>query len=68
VFAASAYNLLQTERPVKEIVKHYYYEIVGPNWPAERALIERFEKGVGRPASHKTDCVAIGFASRSQEA
>ncbi len=44
VFAASAYNLLQTDRPVKEIVKHYYYQIVGPYWPPERALIERFEQ------------------------
>jgi ubiquinone/menaquinone biosynthesis C-methylase UbiE len=44
VFAASAYNLLRTDRPVKEIVKRYYYEIVGPYWPPERALIEKFEE------------------------
>jgi SAM-dependent methyltransferase len=44
VFAASAYNLLRTDRPVKEIVKRYYYEIVGPYWPPERALIEQFDK------------------------
>ena len=42
VFAASAYNLLRTDRPIKEIVRRYYYEIVGPYWPSERALIERF--------------------------
>ena len=42
VFAASAYNLLRTERPIKEIVRRYYYEIVGPYWPPERALIEQF--------------------------
>jgi len=44
VFAASAYNLLRTDRPVKEIVERYYYEIVGPYWPPERALIEQFDK------------------------
>ncbi|HST29405.1 MAG TPA: class I SAM-dependent methyltransferase [Chthoniobacterales bacterium] len=42
LFAASAYNLLQTERSIKDIVGHYYYEIVGPYWPPERALIEQF--------------------------
>jgi SAM-dependent methyltransferase len=42
VFAASAYNLLETEKPIKEIIRRYYYEIVGPYWPPERALIERF--------------------------
>ena len=42
VFAASAYNLLRSDRPIKEIVRRYYYEIVGPYWPPERALIERF--------------------------
>ena len=44
VFAASAYNLLGTDRPIKEIVQRYYYEIVGPYWPPERALIEQFPK------------------------
>jgi len=43
VFAASAYNLLRTERPIKEIVTRYYYDVVGPYWPPERALIEKFE-------------------------
>lgn len=42
VFAASAYNLLRTDRPIKEIIRRYYYEIVGPYWPPERALIEQF--------------------------
>src|SRR6202030_2338563 len=44
VFAASAYNLLRTDRPIKEIIRRYYYEIVGPYWPPERALIEQFSK------------------------
>jgi ubiquinone/menaquinone biosynthesis C-methylase UbiE len=42
VFAASAYNHLRTDRPIKEIIKQYYFEIVGPYWPPERALIEKF--------------------------
>jgi SAM-dependent methyltransferase len=42
VFAASAYNLLHSEQAIDEIVNRYYYEIVGPFWPPERALIERF--------------------------
>ena len=41
-FAASAYNLLRTDRSIKEIVRRYYYEIVGPYWPPERKLIEGF--------------------------
>lgn len=44
VFAASAYNLLRTERQIKEIIRGYYYDIVGPYWPPERALIEQFSK------------------------
>ena len=44
VFAASAYNLLRGEQPIKEIVRRYYYKIVGPYWPPERALIEKFEE------------------------
>jgi len=44
VFAASAYNLLQTDKLIKDIVGHYYYEVVGPYWPPERALIEKFEE------------------------
>jgi SAM-dependent methyltransferase len=44
VFAASAYNHLRIERPIEEIIKRYYYEIVGPYWPPERVLIEQFSK------------------------
>jgi SAM-dependent methyltransferase len=44
VFAASAYNHLRTDKPIQEIIKRYYYEIVGPYWPPERALIEQFEE------------------------
>ncbi|MBV9618990.1 MAG: class I SAM-dependent methyltransferase [Verrucomicrobia bacterium] len=44
VFAASAYNHLRIDKPIQEIIKRYYYEIVGPYWPPERALIEQFEE------------------------
>jgi SAM-dependent methyltransferase len=42
VLAASAYNLLQIEPAIDEIVNRYYYEVVGPFWPPERQLVERF--------------------------
>jgi SAM-dependent methyltransferase len=44
VFAASAYNHLRTDKPIQEIIKRYYYEVVGPYWAPERALIEQFEE------------------------
>jgi ubiquinone/menaquinone biosynthesis C-methylase UbiE len=44
IFAASAYNQLRTDQPIQEIIKRYYYEIVGPYWPPERALIEQFSE------------------------
>lgn len=44
VFAASAYNHLRIDKAINEIIKRYYYEIVGPYWPPERALIEQFSK------------------------
>jgi SAM-dependent methyltransferase len=44
VFAASAYNHVRTDKPIKEVIKRYYYDIVGPYWPPERALIEEFQK------------------------
>jgi SAM-dependent methyltransferase len=42
VLAASAYNLLQIEPVIDEVVNRYYYEVVGPFWPPERRLVERF--------------------------
>src|SRR6266446_4060881 len=42
VLAASAYNLLQIEPAIDEIVNQYYYEVVGPFWPPERKLVEQF--------------------------
>jgi ubiquinone/menaquinone biosynthesis C-methylase UbiE len=42
VLAASAYNLLHIEAAVDAIVNRYYHEVVGPFWPPERELVERF--------------------------
>jgi SAM-dependent methyltransferase len=42
VLAASAYNLLQIEPTIDQIVNRYYYEVVGPCWPPERKLVENF--------------------------
>jgi SAM-dependent methyltransferase len=42
VLAASTYNLLHIEPAVDEVVNRYYYEVVGPFWPPERRLVERF--------------------------
>ena len=43
ILAASAYNLLQIEPAIDEIVNRYYYEVVGPFWPPERKLVENFD-------------------------
>jgi len=42
VLAASAYNLLQIEPAIDEVVNRYYYEVVGPFWPPKRELVEHF--------------------------
>jgi SAM-dependent methyltransferase len=42
VFAASAYNLLEIDPPIDEIVRRYYYEVVGPFWAPERKVVETF--------------------------
>lgn len=44
VLAATAYNLLQISPGIDQVLNRYYYEIVGPFWPAERALVERFRE------------------------
>jgi SAM-dependent methyltransferase len=44
VLAASAYNLLHVEPAIDEVINRYYYEVVGPFWPPERVLIEKFEE------------------------
>jgi SAM-dependent methyltransferase len=42
VLGASAYNLLHIEPAIDEVVNRYYYQVVGPFWPPERALVENF--------------------------
>jgi SAM-dependent methyltransferase len=42
ILAVSAYNLLQIEPEIDEVVNRYYYEVVGPYWPPERKLVEQF--------------------------
>jgi len=42
ILAASAYNLLQIEPAIDEVVNRYYSEVVGPFWPPERELVEHF--------------------------
>jgi SAM-dependent methyltransferase len=42
VLAASAYNLLEIESAIDEVVNRYYYEVVGSFWPPERKLVEQF--------------------------
>jgi SAM-dependent methyltransferase len=42
VLTASAYNLLHIEKAIDEVVNRYYYEVVGPFWPPERELVEKF--------------------------
>jgi SAM-dependent methyltransferase len=42
ILAASAYNLLHVEPAIDEVMNRYYYDVVGPFWPAERKLVEQF--------------------------
>jgi SAM-dependent methyltransferase len=45
VFAASAYKFFHIAPAIDEIVNHRYYEtVVGPFWPPERVLVEKFEE------------------------
>ena len=45
VFAASAYKFFHITPEVDELVnQRYYHEIVGPFWPPERVLVEKFEE------------------------
>jgi SAM-dependent methyltransferase len=42
VLAVSAYNLLDIEKAIDQVVNRYYYEVVGSFWPPERELVEQF--------------------------
>jgi SAM-dependent methyltransferase len=43
VVAAWAYKLAQVDPAIDRVVNHYYSEVVGAHWPAERVLVEKFE-------------------------
>ena len=40
LFAAWSYNLLRVGGAVDEVILHYYTQVVGPFWPAERKWVE----------------------------
>ena len=45
VLAASAYKFFRITPEIDQLINHHYYDkIVGPFWPAERVLVERFEE------------------------
>jgi SAM-dependent methyltransferase len=44
VLAAWAYKLATVSPAIDTIVHHYYSDVVGPYWPAERVLVEKFEE------------------------
>ena len=44
VLAASAYNLLHIQPAIDEVINRYYFEVVGPFWPPERVLVEKFDE------------------------
>jgi len=45
VLAASAYRFFHITSEIDQLVNHRYHdEIVGPFWPQERELVEKFEK------------------------
>jgi ubiquinone/menaquinone biosynthesis C-methylase UbiE len=45
VLAASAYKFLHITPEVDHLINHRYYDkVVGPFWPPERMLVERFEE------------------------
>jgi SAM-dependent methyltransferase len=44
VLAAWAYKLASVTLSIDVIVNHYYSDVVGDYWPAERVLVEKFEE------------------------
>jgi SAM-dependent methyltransferase len=44
VIAAWAYKLATVTEKIDAVVNHYYSQVVGSYWPAERVLVERFEE------------------------
>lgn len=44
LLAAIAYKLATISPEIDAIVNRYYSDVVGPYWPAERVLVEKFEE------------------------
>ena len=44
VLAVWAYKLATVSPEIDAVVNHYYSEVVGPFWPEERILVEKFEE------------------------
>jgi SAM-dependent methyltransferase len=44
VIAACAYKLATVSPKIDAVVNHYYSDVVGAYWPAERVLVEKFEE------------------------
>ena len=44
VIAAWAYKSATVSPTIDTVVNHYYSEVVGAYWPAERVLVEKFEE------------------------
>lgn len=44
VVAAWAYKLANLTPSLDAVIGHYYSNVVGPYWPAERQLVEQFEE------------------------
>jgi SAM-dependent methyltransferase len=49
MIAAWMYNLLYTEPAVTKIINEYYFDMVGPYWPAERKHIESEYRAIPFP-------------------
>jgi len=43
VIAATAYKFATVSPAIDSLVNHYYSDVVGPYWPSERVLVEKFE-------------------------
>ena len=44
IVAAWAYKLARVTPVIDAMVNHYYSDVVGAYWPAERVLVEKFEE------------------------
>lgn len=44
IVTAWAYKLATISPAIDAVVNHYYSDVVGPYWPAERILVEKFEE------------------------